>query len=197
MPSQPSSAISDPSKDDAFEPPGGYLVWILVFLELITFGAGLGVFLYEGHGHEAAFSDSRKALNQPIAFINTLVLLTGGWCMANGVLLLRKGASALALRWVRYACLSGVVFTVLKCIEYGTGVHAAFGEDSFFTLYYLLTGFHLIHVLVAVVLLVFMARGIRLGTYTATSHENVEASGIFWHMCDLVWLLLYPIIYLL
>ena len=72
-----------------------------------------------------------------------------------------------------------------------------FGEDTFFTLYYLLTGFHFVHVLVAVVLLGVLARSVRLGHSHAGDHQNFEAGAVFWHMCDLIWLLLYPVIYLL
>lgn len=185
--------------DAAWEPPGGVLVWIIVFLEVITFGAGIGVFLFQARDHAAEFQRGHELLNQPLAFINTLVLLTGGWCMANGVVALRCGLQAPALRWVRLAILTGLAFAVLKGIEYAEKVRhgIGFADDAFFTLYFLLTGFHLMHVLVAVVLLLFMARGIQSGRYHGSDHENVEASGIFWHMCDLIWLLLYPVIYLL
>jgi nitric oxide reductase NorE protein len=187
------------STDATWEPPGGVLVWILVFLEVLTFGGGIGVFLFQARDHAAEFQHGHAMLNQPLAFINTLVLLTGGWCMANGVASLRAGLRDPALRWVRLAMVSGLAFTVIKGVEYAEKVQhgIGFADDAFFTLYFLLTGFHLMHVLVAVVLLFFMARGIRLGTYHRDDHENVEASGVFWHMCDLVWLLLYPVIYLL
>ena len=88
---------------------------------------------------------------------------------------------------------------MLKVVEYAEkiGHGMGFGDDSFFTMYFALTGFHLIHVLVAVVLLAFMARGICRENYHRDEHQDVESSGIFWHMCDLIWLLVYPIIYLL
>ena len=185
--------------EDLMEPPGGVLVWIIVFLELLTFGAGLGVFLFQAREHAALFEQSRGLLNQPLAFANTLVLLTGGWCMANGITVLRRGHSKTALRWICGAILTGILFIALKCVEYADKIHhgIGFGDDAFFTLYYLLTAFHLLHVLVAVVLLGFMARGMRRGRYHREDHLDVESSGIFWHMCDLIWLLLYPVVYLL
>lgn len=199
MMTSPESLDSAPLHQPSWEPPGGVLVWIIVFLEVLTFGGGIGVFLSQARDHAEVFHQDHALLNQPLAFINTLVLLTGGWCMANGITSLRAGVRPAALRWVRLAMLTGLVFAVLKGIEYsekarhGTG----FAQDEFFTLYFLLTSFHLLHVLVAVVLLFFMASGIKQGRYHRDDHENVEASGIFWHMCDLIWLLLYPVIYLL
>ncbi len=184
---------------EPWEPPGGVLVWLLVFLEVITFGAGIITFLAQGRDHAAEFAAGRELLNQPLAFANTLLLLTGGWCMANGLGSLRCGKPDKSLRWVSAAIMTGLVFTGLKGIEYADKVQhgIGFGRDVFFTFYYALTGFHLVHVLAAVVLLAFMARGIRRGHYHREEHLDVESSGIFWHMCDLIWLLVYPVIYLL
>jgi nitric oxide reductase NorE protein len=184
---------------EPWEPPGGVLVWLLVFLEVITFGAGIITFLVQGRDHPAEYAAGRELLNQPLAFANTLLLLTGGWCMANGLGSLRCGNQGKSLRWVTAAIMTGLVFTLLKGIEYADKVQhdIGFGRDVFFTFYYALTGFHLVHVLAAVVLLAFMARGIRRGHYHQKEHLDVESSGIFWHMCDLIWLLVYPVIYLL
>ena len=184
---------------DAYEPPGGVLVWLLVFLEIITFGAGIITFLAQGREHAAEFAAGRELLNQPLAFANTLLLLTGGWCMANGLAFLKCGQQNRSLRWVTAAIITGLVFMALKGIEYADKIQhgIGFGRDVFFTFYYALTGFHLVHVFAAVVLLAFMARGIRHGHYQREEHLDVESSGVFWHMCDLIWLLLYPVIYLL
>lgn len=197
----PSSVPPHPARPaaDALEPPGGVLVWLLVFLEIVTFGAGLGVFLFQGRDHAAAFAEGRAMLDQPLALANTLVLLTGGWCMAGCVGDLRLGRAPRALRWIYGAVASGGLFLALKGVEYAGKIRhgIGFGEDVYFTLYYALTGFHFIHVLVAVVLLSFMARGLRRGRYGRDDHQDVESCGIFWHMCDLIWLLLFPILYLL
>lgn len=184
---------------DPLEPPGGILVWIIVFLELLTFSAGLVVFVVQSLREADAFQTGRALLNQPIALANTLILLTGGWCMANGITALRQGHRIQTSRWVGGAICTGVAFLLIKGGEYAEKIQhgIGFGSDAFFTLYWLLTGFHFLHVVVAVVLLIFMWSGIRRGKYHRDRLQDVESSGIFWHMCDLIWLLLYPIIYLL
>lgn len=188
-----------PGRAAQWEPPGGLVVWIVVFLELITFGAGLVIVVVQGRQEVEAFQKARALLNQPIALTNTLILLTGGWCMANGLAALRRGAGPAAQRWITGAIASGVAFLILKGCEYaGKIAHGiGFGEDTFFTLYWLLTGFHFLHVLVAVILLLAMRAGVRRGKYHRDDHLDVESSGLFWHLCDLLWLLLYPVIYLL
>lgn len=180
------------------EPPGGLLVWLVVLVELLTFGAGLAVFAAGEAAEPEVFRDARRQLHQPLAFANTLLLLTGGWCMARGVATLRRGAVPAARRWVVAAIAAGAAFLVLKGVEYGQkiGHGFGFGDDTFFTLYFALTGFHFLHVVAAVLLLAFVARGLGRGAYGAADHLDVESCGIFWHMCDLVWLLLYPVLYL-
>ncbi len=181
------------------EPPGGILVWIIVVLEVMTFGMGLVAFLVQGREHAEMFRHGRAMLSQSIGMANTLILLTGGLFMANAVSKLRQGRVDAAKRWLIAAIGSGLLFLVLKSIEYADKLHHGFDlhADTFFMFYWLLTGFHFVHVLVAVVILLFMWRGIQKGRYTSTRHEDVESSAVFWHMCDLIWLLLYPVIYLL
>ena len=181
-----------------WNPPGGILAWMIVTMELVTFGAGFIVFATLEHRDQAAFAAGRALLHQPIALANTLILLTGGWCMAMGLDRLRGGGPAAATRWISGAVACGLAFLVLKGFEYADKLaHGhVFGRDTFFTLYWLLTGFHVLHVLVAVVLLAVMARAIRRGRYGPHDCEDVEASGVFWHLCDMLWLLLYPVVYL-
>lgn len=190
---------AEPEATSTFEPPGGLLVWIVIVVETVTFGAGLVTFAMSRRDEPAVFAAGRAALHQPLALANTLVLLTGGWLMANAVASLRQGRTKAAEGWILAASASGATFLALKGVEWaeklrhGLGLH----HDSFFTYYWLLTGFHFLHVAVAVVILLGLYRGIRQGRYTRASHLDVESGGAFWHMCDLIWLLVYPTIYLL
>ncbi len=181
------------------EPPGGVLVWLVLLVETLTFGAGLVTFAVSRRSEPAVFAAGRAALHQPLALLNTLVLLTGGLFMANAVAELRAERVATSARWTLAATASGVVFLALKCLEWsdklrhGLGLH----RNTFFTYYWLLTGFHFLHVAVAVVILAFLYAGLRRGSYRPEGLVDVEAGGVFWHMCDLIWLLVYPTIYLL
>ncbi|MCC7377241.1 MAG: cytochrome c oxidase subunit 3 [Verrucomicrobiales bacterium] len=180
-------------------PPGGFLVWVIVLVEFLTFGMGLAVFEVMRRQEPEVFRVGQTGLNHFIAFANTLILLTGGWLMANAVEHLRENRWAQARRGTLAAAACGLVFLVLKGSEYaeklrhGDDLH----RDTFHTLYWLLTGFHYLHVLVAVVLLLVMARALRNTATMNETRENVGASAIFWHLCDLVWLLLLPVVYLL
>jgi nitric oxide reductase NorE protein len=182
-----------------WEPPGGILVWLLVGVEVLTFGIGLLVFLKQAQGDAALFAKGRETLNQPIGLLNTLILLTGGWLMTGVIESLRSGQTRTAAKRLLAVIGSGGAFLTLKVVEYAAKLEHGQGlnADAFFTLYWLLTGFHFMHVAVAVVLLLFMWLGLRAGRYTSKNHEDIKSSGVFWHMCDLIWLLLYPLVYLL
>ena len=199
LPKNVSTSCKQPVTTSWPEPPGGILVWIVVVLEVMTFGMGMAVFLGQGRANVEMFRHGRAMLNQSIGMANTLILLTGGLFMANAIIKLRQGGVDAAKRWIIASIGSGLLFLVLKGVEYSDKLHHGLDmhADTFFMFYWLLTGFHFIHVLVAMVILLFMWRGIQKGRYTPSHHEDVESSAVFWHMCDLIWLLLYPVIYLL
>lgn len=85
----------------------------MVFLEVITFGAGLVVFVAQGRAHAGEFVDGQALLNLPIALANTLILLTGGWCMVNSITALRGGQGTPASRWLLAAIGSATGFILV------------------------------------------------------------------------------------
>lgn len=182
-----------------YYPPAGILLWIIIFVELLTFTIGIGVFLYQRSQDPIGFSESAAMLNETFGVINTLVLITGGFMMATSLHQLKSGNNRKSLLWIRGASLMGVIFLIIKGYEYYEKIvkGLTIDYDSFYSFYWLLTGFHFIHVLVGVVILLFLARGIRKRIYTKSEYLDVESGGAFWHMCDLIWLFLFPVLYLL
>ena len=181
-----------------YYPPGGLLIWIIVFLEFITFGAFLIVYLSFRQGDLETFNASQNMLNSTLGMINTIVLLTSGLFMAAGLVELKKGGRK-AVTYLALTIAFGVLFMALKVFEYNEKIELGIGfsTNQFWTFYWLLTGFHLIHVLVAVILLSYMLIKTKSGVYNGTNFEDVESVGVFWHMCDLIWIFLFPILYLL
>jgi nitric oxide reductase NorE protein len=181
-----------------YYPPGGILMWIIIFLELFTFGAALIAMAVYGHQELELFQESSLKLNKTFGMINTIFLLTSGFLMANSVDELKKGNKIKFQKLLLLTMLFGFLFLGLKSFEYyekiidGIGI----GYNTFFTFYWMLTLFHVIHVLVGLVILASVYFGIRKENSTTTI-DDVEASAAFWHMCDLIWILLFPIIYLL
>lgn len=181
-----------------YYPPGGILMWIIIFLELITFGMALVAMVYYGQLEIDVFHTSRLHLNVTIGTINTLFLLTSGFFMAGVVGLIKEGRIEKAGLFLKCTMLGGLLFLGLKGYEYFEKIEAGLtiGKNTFFTFYWLLTLFHVIHVLVGLVILGSVYQGLKKNG-SEVKMEDVEASAAFWHMCDLIWLLLFPILYLI
>jgi len=179
-----------------FYPPGGILIWMIIYLELITFGIGIIAFVYSSKSELSSFKDSAAHLNVAIATINTIFLLTSGFFAAKSIHTFKNQQFETSIKFINIAMLSGSGFLVLKCFEYFDKMQHGFelGYNTFFTYYWLLTGFHFLHVLVGLTILFFMKRAIAKQSILL---EDFEAGTAFWHLCDLIWLILFPILYLL
>jgi nitric oxide reductase NorE protein len=181
--------------NNIYYPPGGILLWILIFLELITFGVALIVLVAGAHGNIDAYRASASHLNATYGAINTMFLLTSGFFMATSVRLFKKGNIKKSDFYLKLTMFFGVLFLVLKFIEYSEKIEKGLvlGKDTFLNFYWLLTGFHVIHVLVGLVILLILHFTMKKPQALV---EDFEASATFWHMCDLIWLLVFPILYL-
>jgi nitric oxide reductase NorE protein len=171
--------------------PGELLMWVLIISELAVFGAGLVAFLSVRLTDPQGFAEAQTHLHRTGAAANTLVLVTSGWLAA----LATRAAEAGQTRRLRLllvpAIALGGVFLILKGSEYADLFAQGIGTEThpFYTFSFLLTGFHAAHVLAGMVLLALVG-------WIATPRA-VETGAAFWHMVDLVWVLLFPVIYLL
>jgi nitric oxide reductase NorE protein len=181
-----------------YYPPGGILIWIIILVELVTFSAGIIAFSYQSHLYPEIFQSSKEALNVHIGFANTLILLTSGFFVAQSIRDLREGNSKRSQKLMWIAIGLGCLFLTLKGYEYFDKIEHGFGftHDSFFMFYWMLTGFHFLHVLVGLVILIALTLQIRKGLYSQDNFLDVETGASFWHMCDLIWLILFPMLYL-
>ncbi len=183
---------------NVFYPPGGILLWVLITLELITFGAALIALAVSSRDNPELYHQSRLQLNTTYGAVNTLFLLTSGYFMAMSVLKVKQQNISKAAFYNKLAMLGGLLFLLLKSIEYYEKIQhgLTIGYNTFFTFYWLLTAFHVIHVIVGLVILFFMYLGLRK-LKVEPNILNIEAGAAFWHMCDLIWLLLFPMLYLI
>ena len=181
-----------------FYPPGGILMWIIIFLELITFGMAIVSFVYFGKQNSELYHQSRLQLNTSFGAINTFFLLTSGYFMANAVHQFKENNIQKSSFYFKLTMLGGFLFILLKSIEYYHKIEAGISLDTniFFSFYWMLTGFHVIHVIIGLVILSSTNYGMNKKN-SETTIEDIEACGAFWHLCDLIWLLLFPVLYLI
>jgi len=189
-------AVTEVNYKNLYYPPGGILLWILIFLELITFGIALIALVITSKESPELFHQSRLTLNTTFGALNTIFLLVSGFFMATTVHEFKQHNDKNAAFYLKLTILGGFLFLMLKGLEYYLKINTGYtlGYNSFYTFYWLLTGFHVIHVIVGLVILLFMKRSINKATALS---EDIEAGAAFWHLCDLIWLLLFPILYLI
>ena len=173
-------------------------MWIIIFLELLTFGMALVVFVYYGKEQPELFHQSRLQLNSTLGAINTIFLLTSGFFMANAVHEFKENNLKKSSLYFKLTMLGGLLFLILKSVEYYHKIEAGITPETnvFFTFYWLLTAFHLIHVIMGLIILIWTNYGM-MKKKSDTGVEDIEACAAFWHMCDLIWLLLFPVLYLI
>lgn len=183
QPSEPASVLD--------QLPGDLMMWVLIVSELLVFGAGLAAFMSVRITDPIGFAESQDHLNRAAAGANTAILVTSGFLAAKAIRLREAAQRGLARMMLVTAAVLGVVFLWIKLLEYRADAAAGIDieTNAFFTFYYLLTGFHAAHVVAGIIILLLVA--------WRDKPQNVEAGAAFWHMVDLVWVLLFPVIYLL
>lgn len=171
--------------------PGHPMMWILIVSEILVFGGAFIAFAGMRLSDPDLFRQSQDHLDRLAGALNTMVLLTSGLFAALAVHAISQSKTPTARKWLATAGSLGVVFLAVKVVEYAHKLGAGLtpGTNSFFTLYYLTTGFHALHVIAGIVILAIVGWKLSL--------ESVEIGASFWHMVDLVWVLLFPIVYLM
>ena len=181
--------------------PGEAGIWALIFTDLGVFSVYFITFMYQWAHHPATFAAGHHAVSLPAGILNTFFLLTASLFVALGVQRLRLGQVTRTQRSFLIAGLAGLGFVVNKYFEWSDKLEAGHTprSDSFFQLYFVLTGIHLVHVLIAMTLLYFMFRraGHVKASPTCRQARFIENGASYWHMVDLLWLVLLALLYLM
>jgi nitric oxide reductase NorE protein len=178
--------------------PGEQGTWVFLFGDMLVFGAFFATFMVERAKAPDTFDAARRTLHLGVGLTNTLVLLTSSLCVVIALGALRTGARHIARSALVVAMACGAVFIGLKAFEYhslvteGHGV----GANHFYLYYFILTGVHLFHVCVGMAVLTFLLTQTRRADLSETRMAVIEGGACFWHLVDLLWIVLFPLLYL-
>jgi nitric oxide reductase NorE protein len=174
-------------------------VWLIILLELLTFAILFIAFAFARLREIDLFTASQRTLDLHTGAINTVLLITASWCVASAVREVRHDASKQGARWLVGAIVCGTGFLGLKLTEYADKL--ALGLDlssnTFYMFYFVLTGFHFLHVVVGVLALSYLWFKTQRGDYGRHDCHALETGGAFWHMVDLLWIVLFPLVYVM
>lgn len=178
--------------------PGEQGTWVFLFGDMLVFAVFFATFMVERAKAPEVFDVARKTLHVNIGLVNTLVLLTSSLFVVAAMGAIRTGLRSIAARALAIAAACGVVFVALKVTEYvllGTSGHGP-GANHFYLYYFILTGLHLLHVCIGILVLVLMLTQTKRTELSATRLAVIEGGGCFWHLVDLLWIVLFPLLYL-
>ena len=201
-------------------------MWLFLLTEIMFFGGMFAAYLIYRNWYYPAFAAASNTLSITLGAINTAVLITSGFAMAMGVWCAetrrRKGLGISLI----FTILFGLVFLGIKYVEYSEKfeLHHVPGADFsisqfvhpsaashetplspdmaektqiYFSLYFAMTGMHALHMIIGIALLVWLLVRAQQGAYTSGYVQPIEYFGLYWHFVDIVWIFLFPLLYLI
>lgn len=177
--------------------PGEPGLWVMIFGDLVVFSLFFITFALYRLDDAALFRQSQAQLSQGFGLVNTLLLLTSSFAIAVALKRMREGQGDRARRSANVGLLLGAGFVLVKVLEYrekfAAGIYPT--TNDFFMFYFAFTGIHLLHVLVGLAALVFVRASCGVAL-TVGRLRAVEACAVFWHLVDILWVVLFAILYL-
>ncbi len=186
-------------------------MWLFLATEIMLFGGLFTAYAAYRYVYGAAFMEASRHLNAALAAVNTGVLLISSLMMALAIQRAQLGCVKTSALFLCLTLALGTLFLVLKGVEYGhdiqehllPGAGFAFtGSDPgrvqlFFVLYFLMTGLHAIHLMIGMALVVGMIFLTWRRHITAQAYMPIELTGLYWHFVDVVWIFIFPLLYLI
>jgi cytochrome c oxidase subunit 3 len=185
-------------------------MWVFLGSETLLFAALFALYWAYRQMYGDAFSMAVRQNHVLLGTLNTVVLLTSSLTVALSIASVQIQKPRIAVWWLAASILLGLVFLGIKGVEYGMHIHEGItpgagyhneampgpGPQLFFRLYYLLTGLHALHVTAGLVVLGWLLVRCRAGAYSAERHVTLEMGGLYWHTIDIIWIFLWPLLYL-
>ena len=187
-------------------PPGDFGIWIIIYVEIITFGLFFIGYAFSRRTNLEMFNSSQLMLNQTSGFINTFILISSSYFVAKGIYNMRtmtqdniKESNTKASKWLVFAIVCGVAFLFIKISEFyhifDQGI--TLSTNKFFMFYLLLTMFHFMHVFLGTIILFNIRQRTKIAGYTPDDYRGFESGASYWHMVDLLWIVLFPLVYII
>lgn len=196
----------DEHRDDEASKLG---MWLFLFTELILFGGLFLVYSIYRMMNPEAFAAGSLHLDVSIGAINTIVLISSSATVALSITAIQLKRNRLTINLLLFTILAAFIFMVNKYFEWGhkfelglfPGGDAfnalAGGEKLFYVLYYFMTGLHGLHVIIGAALIGWVAWEVKVGKQTHDNFAFLENAGLYWHLVDLIWIFLFPLMYLI
>ncbi len=179
--------------------PGDMAMWFFILAELTAFALLFIIYAFSRANHPEIFAQGQAGLDIRAGLANTLALLTSSFFVACAVASVEKGRKGRACIELIAAIAMGVTYVVIKLTEYDHSISLGYDitTNVFYQFYYLLTAFHFLHVILGMLILIYVTHRTYKGAYSDGNIQGMESGACYWHMVDLLWLILFPLVYVL
>lgn len=179
--------------------PGSLAIWAAILAEMSEFAVMFIVyFLAKVHNPEI-FSEGPLKLNTLAGTLNTLIMLTSSFFVVRGVIALRNNNAKACSRWLWGAVICGGLYLIIKYFEYHWNTAQGLETETniFYGVYYYITFNHFLHVGWGSAAIVWVIYRVNTGIYTQNEHEGLLNIAVYWHMIDLAWITIFPLLYVI
>ena len=179
--------------------PGDFAIWMFIFMELLVFFIAFLAYAVVRAQNVEMFNTFQQTLNTELGAINTLLLISASYFVVRSIQAIKVDDVKACVFWLYAALAGGAGFLILKSSEYydkfSEGINLS--TNTFYMFYLSLTMFHFLHVILGMIILLAVAIKAQRGAYSAENHIGVETGASYWHMVDLVWIILFPLVYII
>ena len=174
-------------------------MWLFLATELLLFGGLFAAYAIYRAIYPEMFEQGSSSLNVVLGTVNTVILIFSSFTVAVAVKGIQENRIKLVklMLWITIVC--GAIFGINKYFEYSYKIHQGItpGTDIFYSLYYAATGIHMLHVFIGMGLLSFLLYKTSKGYYSKDNFTAIEIGGLYWHLVDVIWIYLFPLLYLI
>lgn len=186
-------------------------MWLFLLTEVLLFGGLFVCYAIYRAWHPDMFYNAHKVLDVGMGAFNTVVLISSSVTMALAIRSIQLNRTRTSFRLLIITLLLAGVFLVVKYFEYSHKIHLGqlpghfytfegiegSNPHIFFSIYFMMTGLHGIHVIGGIGVIAWLARRTARGDFTSEYYTPVEMTGLYWHLVDLIWIFLFPLLYLI
>jgi nitric oxide reductase NorE protein len=169
-----------------------------VFIDMVVFLMIFLTYMTERLGHVDLYRSSQSHLNEIAGLANTLILLSSSWMMVQAVHAARRDEGRRTRKLIGVVWLLGLLFCINKVVEYRSKLYAGLtpATNSFFSYYFFITAIHFAHVIAGMIFIAYSYNVAGRRALTANHVTRLENVGLFWHFVDVLWIFIFPLLYL-
>ncbi len=187
-------------------PPGDLAIWVIIYVEFITFALLFLGYAFSRRLDVELFNASQSVVSQTSGFVNTIILITSSYFVVKAVHSIKnmtadtlQESNKEASKWLLFAIVCGLAFITIKITEFSNifGMGINLSTNRYFMFYIMLTVFHFLHVVLGSGILFLIYKKTKINGYLPNDSKGIETGASYWHMVDLLWIVLFPLVYII